>query len=217
MKSDAWPFAPPEHRKKLGEGPFRVRGSVYTRYLERIQKLVPGGLPTICAEIGNKDVGVFLRDTIFLATSTYDIEPLMHIMRTLARLTQTPVDKFVREGSRNAAERDIVGTYRAQLRSASTEEMITRLPRIFGRYFDAVRADSLDIHGDGTEMRFSGLPASALGLYVWTNEGFVSGALEAVGARDVRFAWTSPAPDGEIEGVTLQSLMCRITWTNQAT
>ena len=217
MKPDAWPFVPPEHRKKLGESPFHIRGSVYTRYLERIHKLVPGGLPTICAEIGNKDVDVFLRETIFLATSTYDIEPLMHIMRTLARLMQAPLDKFVREGSRNAAERDIVGTYRAQLRSASAEEMITRLPRMFGRYFDPVRAESLDVHANGTGMRFFGLPASALGFYVWTNEGFVGGALETVGARDVRFAWSSPVHDGEIEGVALQSLTCRISWTNPAT
>ncbi len=214
MKSDAWPFVPPTHRKRFGEGPFRVRGSVYAGYIDGINKAIPGGLTTVGAEIGDSKVTAFLRDTIFLAASSYDIEPLMHVMRILARFTHTPLDKFIRDGSRDAAERDVVGTYRAQLRSASAEEMATRLPRIFVRYFDPCRAESTDVRANSTEMRFSGLPASALGFYVWPNEGFVSGALEAAGARDVRFTWSSPIADGELEGAAMQSIACRVTWTN---
>lgn len=215
MKPDAWPFVPPKHHKTLGESPFRVRGSVYTGYLEGIQKHVPGGLATVCAEIGIKDIAVFLRETIFLAASSYDIEPLMHLIRVVSRLAQLPLDKFVREGSRRAAEADVVGTYRAQMRSASPEEMAARLPRMFMRYFEPCQAEAFNIRSTGTEMRFSGLPASALGFYVWPNEGFVSGALEAARARDIRFTWSNPSPDGEVEGAPLQSLTCRIAWTNQ--
>jgi hypothetical protein len=182
--------------------------------MDHIHKHVPGGLGTICADISNKDVEPFLRDTIFLATSSYDIEPVMYLIRTLAHLSRMPLDKFVRERSRNAAERDVVGTYRAQMRSASTEEMATRLPRMFDRYFEPCRAESLNVQASCTEMRFSALPASALGFYIWPNEGFVSGALEAVGARDVRFTWNYPFADGELEGAALQSITCHITWTN---
>jgi hypothetical protein len=214
MKPNVWPFVPPAHRKNLGESPFRVRGSVYAGYVERINKQVPGGLSTICAEIGKKDIEVFLRNTIFLATSTYDMEPMMHIMHALAKLNHTPLDKFIRDGSRGAGEQDVFGKYRAQLRSTSTEEMATRLPRIFGRYFDPCRVETVNVQAQATEMRYSGLPASALGFYLWSSEGFVCGALEAVGARDVRFAWDSPVPDGELEGVPLQTITSRVSWTN---
>lgn len=214
MKSDAWPFVPPAHRQKIGESPFRIRGSAYAGYIHRIEREVPGGLPTILAKLDNKDVVEFLRDTIFLASSTYDIEPLMHLGRTLSQMTGTPLDKLVRDGSRRAAEADVVGTYKAQMRSASTEEMATRLPRMFERYFDPCRAETTQIQPSSVEMRFSGLPASAIGFYIWPNEGFITGALEAVGARDVRFTWATPISDGEIDGVPLQSITCRASWKN---
>lgn len=214
MNSDARPFVPPKHRKQLGESPFRIRGSVYAGYVEAITKNVPGGMPTICAQIGHKASGDFLRDTIFLATSTYDIEPLMYLIPIIAGFNRTPIDKFIRDRSRAAADRDIVSTYRAQLRSASPEEMATRLPRIFTRYFEPCRADSMSVDAISSEMRFSGLPAFALNFYIWPNEGFVTGALESVGAKDVRFAWSTPLPDGELEGAALQSISCRLTWTN---
>lgn len=214
MKSDAWPFVPPTHRKKLGESPFRIRGSAYAGYVHRVQREVPGGLSTVLAKLDNNDVAAFIRDTIFLAASTYDIEPLMHVERVLAQITGIPLDKLVREGSRRAAEADIVGTYKAQMRSASTEEMATRLPRIFERYFDPCRAENLHIQPTSVDMRFSGLPASALGFYIWPNEGFITGALEAVGARDVRFNWATPAADSELDGVPTQSITCRATWKN---
>lgn len=214
MKSDAWSFVPPTHRKKLGESPFRIRGSVYNGYLGPIQRNAPDGLAGVAPKFGNDDLVAFLRDTIFLTASTYDIEPLMQLMRVGAELTRVSLDQFVREGAHSAAELDIVGKYRAQMRSASTEEMAARLPRIFIRYFEPSRAESVSVQPNSTEMRFSGVPTSAIGLYVWLNEGFVTGALEAVGAKNVKFAWGIPSSDGDIEGVPVQTITCKITWTN---
>lgn len=214
MKPDAWPFVPPSHRRKLGDGPFRVRGTVYSGNVEFAQKRIPGGWPAVCADIGNPLVEAFFRDTIFLAASLYDIEPLMHLLRAITRIERIPLDKYIRDGSRAAGEDDVTGKYRAQLRSTTAEEMSTRLPRIFGRYFDPCRAEPINIGKSSTEMRFTGLPASAIGLYVWANEGFVTAALEAAGAHDVRFAWSAPIAEGDLEGVPVQTLNCRIAWTN---
>lgn len=214
MKSDAWSFVPPAHNKKLGESPFRIRGSVYAGYVKYVQKEFPGGWSTISAQINDKNIEVFLRDTIFLAASSYDIEPLMHLMRVLTNLTGTPLDKLVRQGAHGAAEADVVGKYRAQLRSTSVEDMMHRLPRMFMRYFEPCQSELVRVESANAEMRVSQLPASALGFYIWPNEGFISGALESVGARDIRFTWTAPVFDGEVEGVPVQRVHCRVTWTN---
>lgn len=214
MKSDAWSFVPPTHRKKLGDSPFRVRGSVYTGYLKGLAHYVPGGVATIAPEIANDAIVAYLRDTIFLAASSYDIEPLMYVMQVMAQLARTPLDKFIHNASSMAAEEDVVGKYRAQLRSSSTEEMAARLPRIFIRYFDPCQAECLSVQPSATEMRFSGLPASALGFYLWSNEGFVAGALESAGAKDIKFVWGNPSFTGEIDGVPVQTITCKITWTN---
>lgn len=214
MKSDAWPFVAPSHRHKFGESPFRIRGTVYAGIIERTKRRLPGGLSSLSAHINHPEVDAFLRDTIFLATSLYDIEPLMHMLRATSLVAQIPLERLVRQGAHVAAEQDVTGKYRAQLRSTSPEEMAQRLPRIFDRYFDPCHVDATRIDSTGCEMKFSRLPASALGLYIWQNEGFIAGALEAVGAKDVRFFWTNALPDGDVDGVPTQSITNRITWTN---
>jgi hypothetical protein len=213
MKPDAWPFVPPVHRKKLGEGPFCARGTVFSGNVEYAQRRVPGGMPAVYAEIGIPAVEAYFRDTIFLATSFYDIEPLMHLLRAMARIEGLPLDKRIRENSHVAGGHAVSGMYRAQLRSTSTEEMAERLPRIFGRYFDRCQAETQSVTKGATEMRFRGLPASALGFYVWSSEGFVAGALESAGARDVRFTWTTASPGGEFESIPLQAITAQITWS----
>lgn len=212
MKPDAWSFVPPAHRNKFGEGPFRVRGTVYSGNVEYVEKRLPGGLSAVFTQIGIPDVERFFRDTIFLAASLYDIEPLMHFARAVARIEGIPIEKYIRRSSHFAALQDVAGKYRAQLRSATSEDMAARLPPIFGRYFEPCRAEVLSVEKDHSELRYSGLPASAIGLHIWACEGFVAGALEATGARDIRFAWTTPLPDGDVEGVPVQAVRCRITW-----
>lgn len=209
-----WPFTPPAHGKKLGEGPFHVRGSVYAGHVEIVPNHIPGGWSTVSGLLGNPDVEHFLRDTIFLASSSYDIEPLMHLMRVLAGLMKMPLDKFIRDGARGAAERDVVGKYRAQLRSASTDEMAARLPRIFTRYFEPCRAESVSVQPTSTEVRYEGLPASALGFYLWSSEGFILGALESAGAKDVRFSGPAQVVERDFNGIPVQSLTIRVSWTN---
>lgn len=214
MQSDAWPFVPPKHNKKFGESPFGVRGTVFTGFLDYTERQVPGGLNTISSDLTSPQVELFLRETIFLATSTYDLEALMVLLNALSVRTQIPLARLIRSGSHGAAKQDVAGRYRAQLRSTSPQEMINRLPRIFMRYFEPCTSDTgIPMH-EYAEMRFGQLPASALGFYVWAAEGFVSGALESINAKDVKFVWGNPSADGEIEGVPVQTITAQITWTN---
>ncbi|MDI1444456.1 hypothetical protein [Polyangium sp. 6x1] len=213
MYKETWACDPSSLRHRIGEGPFRVRGVLYMGNFEYATKRTPGGLPAVYAAMAHPEVEAFLDNTIFLATSSYDLVPAIHFLRALAKVEGTPFDKFVRGRARHAGENNVMGLYRAQMRSSSAADMALRLPRIFERYFENCRAE-MTIATEGlAEGRFSGMAAPMLGFYLWCNEGFIEGALGAAGARDVRYVWSSPLPDGERDGTPQKALTVRITWT----
>lgn len=213
MQEKGWSCEPFSGPFPPGSGPFRVRGTVYAGALERVGKRVPGGLATVCATIARPEVSEVLQSSLFLASTLYDIVPLIHLLGAVSRLSATPVEQIVRGGARAAAARDVVTLYRAQMKSASAEEMAARLPRIFNRYFEPSRAEVSSIAPGTMDTRFERLPAPFVGYYVWSNEGFIEGALGAVGAKDVRCAFGSATPDGELSGIPMVRVDCRVTWS----
>lgn len=212
MLEKGWSFEPFSGPFAPGSGPFRVRGTVYSGALELVTKRVPGGLPAVCGAIALPEVTSILQDGLFLASALYDIVPLLHLVRAVSRLGGTPVERLVRSGARNAAERDVQSLYRAQMKSASAEEMASRLPRIFNRYFEPSRAEGAAVAPGTMDTRFEQLPAPYVGYFVWSNEGFIQGALGAIGAKDVRCAFTGPTAAGELSGIPLVRVDCRVTW-----
>lgn len=185
---------------------------MYMGYFEYANKRMPGGLPAAYAAIGDPEIEAFLENTIFLAASSYDLVPVVHFARALAKVEGTPFDKFVRGRARYAGENNVMGLYRTQMRSSSAGEMAVRLPRIFERYFDNCRAE-MSLAAEGlVDGRFSGMPAPMLGFYLWCNEGFIEGALTAAGARGVKYSWSAPIPDGERDGIAQRAVTVRISW-----
>jgi len=213
MSRGAFRCEPPLPRARLGEGPFHVRGLVYNGTIDHVERRCPGGLQAFLASIGDAELSAFISSTIFLATATYDIVPLIMLLGPAARLEGIGIDRYAWMRANVAAGADVKGLYRAQLRSSGVLDMAGRLPRIFDRYFEPCRAELAGADASRIEMRFFGLPACMLGMYVWSNEGFLDGALGAVGARDVRFDWSPPKPDGERDRVALQSISTWITWS----
>lgn len=212
MSKETWACDLSPGRHRIGEGPFRVRGVMYMGYFEYATKRTPGGLQAVYAAMAHPEVEAFLENTIFLAASSYDIVPVVHFARALAKVEGTPFDKVVRGRARHAGEHNVMGLYRAQMRSSSVADMAVRLPRIFERYFDHCRAE-MSLASDGlVEGRFAGMPAPMLGYYVWCNEGFIEGALSAAGARDVRYSWSAPLSDGEHDGTPQRAVTVRISW-----
>jgi hypothetical protein len=213
MLEKGWSFEPFSGPFPPGSGPFRVRGTVYSGALERVAKRIPGGLAAICEAIALPEVTAVLQDGLFLASALYDIVPLIHLLGAVSRSGGPSVEQLVRSGARAAAERDVQSLYRAQMKSASAEEMAARLPRIFNRYFEPSRAEGAVVAPGAMETRFERLPAPYVGYYLWSNEGFIEGALGAIGAKEVRCAFGSAAADGDMSGIPMVRVSCRVTWS----
>lgn len=208
MRYEPLPVTP---RHPFGQGPFRGKGMIFEGLRAYAAQRIPGGMDAVLAEVGDPDVKKFF-DQIFLASANYDLSPLVRVVRVVARLERTPVDQFVRKSARTAAELHIGGLYRQQLKVNSPEEMATRLPRMFGRYYEPCQAEIISIEQGHLRARFTGLPTLLIGNYVWSNEGFIGRALELAGAQRPRFEWSAEQADGELEGISLRTIGFNVTW-----
>lgn len=206
---DAEPLA--ADRFAPGDGPWRTRGVLVTGVVEYCRHRIPGGLDAVL-EAMSPEMRPFFTGSLFLASATYDLSPVVALVRAAAGLQgETPAD-FARARSRSSAKEAVARLYERQLSATEPVERARRLPKIFGRFFDPCGAEAVVVSDDRMHVRFSGLPEPMLGFYAWSCEGFVPEALRLAGAKDVQHAWDPPQP-GEVEhGVQLMSLLFRLSW-----
>lgn len=194
-----------------GEGPFRARGTVLAGFMHYADARFPGGRAGLRARLGDPALAAYF-DRIFLATSYYDLGPLLRAAALLAREERTPIAAFIRERARASAKADVTGIYATVLKAGSVEAMAKKLPWAFCRYFEGVGAELLATAGDGIEFRFSGLPAAMLGWYVWSNQGFVGESLRLAGAATAKVETVAVEADGDRDGIPLEAVIQRATW-----
>ena len=206
---DAAPLSP--DRFPPGEGPFRARGVLVGGIVTYCKHRTPGGLDAVLAGM-DAVMRPYFEGAIFLASSLYDLSPLVAFVNAAAVLHgQTPAD-FVRARAQVSAKQAVEHLYQRQLAASDAKEMATRLPRIFERFFDPCHAEGVAAEQGRMAVRFTGLPRAMAGFYAWSCEGFVPEALRLAGASNVRHEWDPPVDSGEASGVPLVDLQFRLEW-----
>lgn len=204
MRCEPLPIAP-------GEGPFRGRGIIFKGILDYVEARTPGGLAAVRGALGDPALGAYF-DRIFLASASYDLGPLIHLVRVAARREGVGLAAFIRERARSSARIDVPGVYAPVLKTASVEAMAARLPRIFSRYFEPVVVEVVECAPGRLCCRFTGLPEPMVGWYAWSNEGFMAQSLTLAGARAPRVATVEEVADGALDGIPLRALTQLATW-----
>ncbi len=206
---DAEPL--PTHRFAPGDGPWRARGVLVSGVIEYCRHRVPGGLDAVY-EAMPPAMRPFFDGSLFLATATYDLSPVVALVHAAARLEGETAADFARARSRASAKQSVEHLYRHQLSAAEPAEMARRLPKIFERFFDPCHAEGVLAEPGRMHVLFSGLPKPMLGFYAWSCEGFVPEALRLSGARDVEYTWDDPRPAGTEHGIPTVDLLFRLAW-----
>ena len=201
----------PADRFRPGEGPFRARGVLVGGIVKYCKHRTPGGLQAVLARL---DPGMrpFFDGAIFLASSVYDLSPLVAFVNAAAELHEQPPAEFLRARSSASAKEAVERLYQRQLSSRNAAEMAARLPKIFECFFDPCRAEGIEAEANRMRVRFVGLPQPMAGFYAWSCEGFVPEALRLAGADNVRHQWDTPVEQGEASGVPLVDLQFRLEW-----
>ena len=201
----------PTDRFRPGEGPFRARGVLVGGIVKYCKHRTPGGLEAVLARL-DPAIRPFFDGAIFLASSVYDLSPLVAFVNAAAELHGETPAEFLRARATMSAKEAVERLYQRQLRSRSAKEMAARLPKIFERFFDPCRAEGIEAEATRMQVRFVGVPEPMAGFYAWSCEGFVPEALRLAGAQNVRHQWSTPTEHGEASGVPLVDLQFRLEW-----
>jgi hypothetical protein len=188
----------------LGQGPFRARGWAFLGALKYFSLRLRGGKPALMGALDSPELVAFWNQ-IFIATSDYDVVPLVAAYVAGARVEGVTPYHFVRERARAAGESDTTGAWSKLLKTSSPRAMSKRLNMAFDRYFSPCRAVArVDEPGtyQGVLMH---VPACMNGLYTASTEGFVSRALEMAGARSLRFEWVGSKSGGHLESIPTEN------------
>jgi len=209
---------PPTLPFPAGQGPFRIKGSVYAGVKARYAKQYPGGLDGLAQLIGDPDLETFCKQK-FLSSGWYDYFPMLLLARARglyevkARGQKASYDDVVDSSASSHAEADLGGIYKILLKFMSPEAAMGRMPGVHRQYFDFGETTINRIEKGVSDLTISGWPDLAFPFYRSYATAFVHRLIVLSGGISPRAEWDPPIPDGERSGVRLVAARVRTTWT----
>lgn len=195
-----------------GEGPFRIKGVAYRGHLDYVAEHVPGGVEEMVRGFRDPALATFFEQK-FLASTFYDVIPLVVAGYVCARQCRKSFSEFVRIRSRYQAQKDIGGIYRVLLKLVSPMHVIQRLPALQAQYLDFTKDGTVEVvEPKRVVLRCTGLPAMLAGWYTTVNETYIEVVLTAAGARNVLVRTAPHEPDGKLEGVAAVKWRSEVVW-----
>jgi hypothetical protein len=203
----------PKPQFPAGESPFHARGLVFLGAQSYYDANVPGGLDAVLGALPTGQLHAFFRQT-FLASSWYDILPIVPISATAAKVIGIPHRDLIMANARNVARRDIPTIYKLLLRLSSPEAVVLRMPKASMRYFDFGESTSSMKEPRLCEAYQKGIPRELAGWFFHAAEGFTEVALGLAGAHDIKVRLDSTTVDGERKGAPTVTLKLEMSWTD---
>ena len=198
----AWPFAP-------GESPFRIKGTAYRGHMEFVAEHVPGGVDAMLAALPDDGSRAFF-ETRFLASTYYDIFPLVAAAGPCGRLTDLSAAEFVTKRSRDQAPKDLGGVYRFVLAMVPTGSVARRLPRLLTQVCDFASPTVLVDQPGHVEAAVEGVPVAIAPWLCAVLSAYGETALLVSGAKTAAFVAQPTGVYGEAHGVPTTSLQVQI-------
>ncbi|MDC3960624.1 hypothetical protein [Polyangium jinanense] len=141
---------------------------------------VEGGLPAFAAALPTPALQSFFGQP-FLASSFYDMFPLVAGSGVLASLARSPLDAFAHQQGRAQASYDVEHQYRALLQGRSTDDVHSRLRPLAGRYYDFGEWDVERAGLNRLRVVERALPIWIMPWFVPMQIGYFSGLMAAMG------------------------------------
>lgn len=195
-----------------GRSPFQIKGNTYRGVVARAQSL-PRGLDGLCEKITDPEVRYFLRQP-FLASSLYDLLPILPITFAFAELVGIPLDELVRSGTTAQAGYDARTIFRTVIEVRPIDEIPERLARIGARFYDSGTYSkenrALPLTGSRTgknevTLLHAGMPSYVLPWYEPMIAAYTTAIAEFVSGRSVEgttFEVTARGKNGPFPVVT---------------
>jgi hypothetical protein len=196
-----------------GQSPFRAKGTTYLALYASFDKRVPGGSEAVFSRIEDARVIAFFEQR-FLASSTYDILPMLEASKLAAKIAGAPWREFVRGGAKFTAERDLNGVYRVLLKLASPRMVVERLPRILVQYFTFGHVEGHFSGPTRYEAIARGIPKPVAPWLTHAAEGFVPTVMGAAGAKDAAVIVHPFDVEDHVQGMEMHTTRFSVSWVD---
>jgi hypothetical protein len=196
----------------VGTSPFRIKGTSYRGHLDYAEAQIPGGQAAIVAQVKDPALRAFLSQP-FLASSWYDMLPMLPLGAAAARVVGMPLDEFLRYRSRLQAESDMRGVYKLLLQFVTVEALALRIPRIASTYYDFGSADARVVAPGHVESVRTGVPEFILPWHNPVSETYMERVISLGGGKNPSVKVTDVAREGVAHGVRVATVTFALRWT----
>jgi hypothetical protein len=192
-----------------GEGAYRIKGVAYRGLAHLVTCRVEGGPSAFASALPTPALQAFFGQQ-FLASSFYDIYPLISGSGVLASLARTPLDAFAQQQGRAQAAYDVEHAYRALFQGKSIDDVHSRLRPLAGRYYDFGEWDVERQGPDRIRIIEKGLPIWIMPWFVPMHTGYFTGLMAAMGKPGSTVSMQSFRREGQAGGMPLVVLELEI-------
>ena len=196
----------------FGESPFRIKGLGYRGHVEHTNQHVRGGLARALEVANDPALSKFFAQP-FMASSWYNIFPLVELGLLCAELVGTPYRVYLIDRTRKQARADLSSVYHQLLLwMAQPGTVARRIPGMIGRYFDFAPARVLEEGPGFARGVCEGLPALLVDWYEPVTTTWLVEALSLAGAQQPRIEITTPPGPTHASGLQMLDLHWRLGW-----
>jgi hypothetical protein len=195
---------------RVGESPFRIKGSGYLLHMQYVDEQLPGGRAAMNAAIRSPELRAFFEQTFF-AGHLVDIYPLVAVGHTCARIHGVSFERFIRMRSRHQAEGDLRLFRKLILRIASPEMLAVRIPAITASYFDFASAEVVEKKPESIVALMHGIPRDIAAWMGYVGDETVRFMLEYNGVKGLRSKLANE-PEGKRDGQDIVAIRSTVQW-----
>ncbi len=189
------PFAP-------GESPFAIKGTSYKAHMAYVEANVPGGVAAMKAGLADERYAAFF-DQPFLASTLYDLCPLVVVAAPCGKLTNMSASEFAATRARDQAPKDLGGVYRFLLAMVPTGSVARMLPQLLTQVFNFSGTKVLLDEPGHVIAELTGLPEPLAPWMATIISAYGETALRTSGAKEASFVMKPGDFEGTAHGVRM--------------
>jgi serine/threonine protein kinase len=183
-----------------GKSPFQVKGLAYKGLLHFVTKKLEGGVGALAASMPNAVLRDYITQT-FLASTFYDVLPLVTASAAAANLVNIPLETFAQNQGRAQALYDVGHAFRAFVQGRSIEDFPSRCKLIASRYYNFGEWEATSGSPRTVTFVVKGIPAWASPWFAPMLGGYVSAMVQCVAKKNASCTVHPTRRDGTTDGI----------------
>jgi hypothetical protein len=184
-----------------------VKGLAYKGLLHLVTTKIDGGVGVLAASMRDSSLRDYITQT-FLASTFYDMLPLVAASAAAANLTNVQLDIFAQNQGRAQAKYDAEHAFRAFIQGRSIDDFPSRCKLIASRYYDFGEWEANSFSPGTITFVVKGIPAWASPWFSPLLGGYVSSMVQYVARKNASCTVYPTRRDATTDG--FQTVICEM-------